>query len=201
GDSQTFGEEVDDVFTWPSILAQKRPDLEIINLAVSGYGLDQMYVTFTEEFDLWKPDVVVVAPLRDDFYRTALLFRDYSKPWFEPPRSASGTGVDLIQHPPVADMDQVVRTLGAAPLVTARRLRLANLFLSAIDNTRTVPRNWSRAAVLTTEIMRRMLERCRSAGVPLLFVLIGNFRAPDAGRDGSDPGERVYRQTCEALAP
>jgi len=48
GDSQTFGEEVDDWFTWPNILARERPDLEIINLAVSGYGVDQMYVTFRE---------------------------------------------------------------------------------------------------------------------------------------------------------
>ena len=138
GDSQTFGEEVDDSFTWPSILARARPDLEIVNLAVSGYGVDQMYVTFREELDVWKPDVVVLSPMRDDFYRASLWFRDYSKPWFEPRPAADGA-IELDEHPPIAEVDAALGMLDGMPGVRLRASRLVNLFLAVHDTVRVVP--------------------------------------------------------------
>ena len=201
GDSQTFGEEVDDRYTWPNILARERPDLEIINLAVSGYGVDQMYVTFREELDVWKPDVVVLSPMRDDFYRTSLWFRDYSKPWFEPRTEADGAiAIELDEHPPIDDVDAALRMLDGMPGVRLRASRLVNLFLAAHDTVRVVPGNWRRARVVTTELVRRMRDRCRQANVPLVFALIGNFRGAGNADDANDPGERVFRETCSALA-
>jgi len=199
GDSQTFGEEVDDWFTWPNILARERPDLEIINLAVSGYGVDQMYVTFREELDVWKPDVVVLSPVRDDFYRASLWFRDYSKPWFEPGTAADGA-VELAEHPPIADVDAALRMLDGMPGVRLRASRLVNLFLAAHDTVRIVPANWRQAHVVTTELVRRMRDRCREQKIPLVFALIGNFRGASNADDANDPGERVFRDTCATLA-
>src|SRR5690606_19446817 len=80
GDSQTAGEEVDDVFAWPTILQQLRQDEDIINLGVGGYGLTQMIITLDEEVKNWKPKNIVIAVITDDLYRSALTFRSAKMP-------------------------------------------------------------------------------------------------------------------------
>jgi len=82
GDSFTFGMETNDTATWPYLLEERDPRLQVINLGVSGYGVDQMYITLRETIADYAPDAVVVAFIGDDLRRVLLSFRDYKKPRF-----------------------------------------------------------------------------------------------------------------------
>lgn len=83
GDSFTFGTEAHDEFIWPNLLRSLDPELNIVNLAVAGYGTDQMLVTLSEEIDYYKPNLVIVAVIPDDLGRALLRFRDFKKPKFK----------------------------------------------------------------------------------------------------------------------
>ena len=83
GDSFTFGEEVADSETFGHRLQELLPRTEVLNLAVHGYGHDQMLVTLREQGLSYRPDVVIVGFVQDDMERNMLGFRDYAKPRFE----------------------------------------------------------------------------------------------------------------------
>jgi len=82
GDSFTFGIDTNDEETWPYLLETKDPGLNVINLGVGGYGIDQMDVTLQETVGVYHPDLVIIAFIGDDLRRTFLSFRDYKKPRF-----------------------------------------------------------------------------------------------------------------------
>ncbi len=83
GDSFTFGDGVSDSETYPYFLQQMLPDVEVINLAVHGYGHDQMLIYLKEESVKYQPDIVILGFLSMDSDRNMLGFRDYAKPRFK----------------------------------------------------------------------------------------------------------------------
>jgi len=85
GDSFTFGADADDAEVWPTILQSLDKRIHIINLGVSGYGLDQMYLALRESIDQYKPQLVVMAFISGDLCRAMSGFRDYQKPRFRLP--------------------------------------------------------------------------------------------------------------------
>src|SRR5262245_47270071 len=82
GDSFTFGEEVSDTETYPHLLQELLPTVEVINLGVHGYGHDQMLVLFREEGSKYEPSLVVLGFVASDMERNLMGFRDYAKPRF-----------------------------------------------------------------------------------------------------------------------
>jgi hypothetical protein len=198
GDSQTFGEEVDDLFPWPTVLARRRPELEIINLGTGGYGIDQMYVTFSEEFDRWKPDIVVVAPVPDDFYRSSLWFRDFSKPYFAPVYSQDGTLSDLAYHPPTTDPAQLLSALGSNPRVAWRKMDLVSLALGIFDSRIVAAENRRKSHDINVELLRRLATTTRAHDVPVVFVFIGNLASTDRKPNLDDFTEQTYWDICTA---
>ena len=60
GDSNTFGEGVKYGERFTDILELNYPNLEIINLGVPGYGLDQQFLSFLEEGVKYSPDYVIL---------------------------------------------------------------------------------------------------------------------------------------------
>jgi hypothetical protein len=80
GDSYTFGIDADDRDVWTNILQARDKQINVINLAVGGYGLDQMYITLQESIALYKPNLVIAALIEDDIRRMKFDFRDYQKP-------------------------------------------------------------------------------------------------------------------------
>jgi hypothetical protein len=82
GDSFTFGDELDDSETWPQLLEQQDARLNVLNLAGTGYGTDQMYLTLQESISKYQPGLVIVAFISEDLDRSLLLFRDFKKPRF-----------------------------------------------------------------------------------------------------------------------
>lgn len=69
GDSFTFGYGVDNSETWCSRLESEDPTLETVNMAVVGYGVDQMYLRFRRDAESLDYQVHVVAFIEHDFKR------------------------------------------------------------------------------------------------------------------------------------
>ncbi len=82
GDSFTFGAEVGDDDVWPVRLERLDPHYHVINLGVSGYGIDQMYLAIKETVADYRPQLVILAFIEEDFNRSMMSFRDYRKPRF-----------------------------------------------------------------------------------------------------------------------
>jgi hypothetical protein len=69
GDSLTFGEGIPYGERYSDIPEREYENLEMLNMAVPGYGLDQMLLFFAEEGVKYKPDVVVVVVAATVLYR------------------------------------------------------------------------------------------------------------------------------------
>lgn len=81
GDSQTFGDGVENDHTWCQDLESLDSRLQTVNMAVTGYGVDQMYLRYKREGTMLDHDVHVLAFVTDDFRRMALTnLVGYGKP-------------------------------------------------------------------------------------------------------------------------
>jgi hypothetical protein len=60
GDSLTFGEGIPFGDRFTDIAEQRFKNLEVLTMAVPGYGLDQMLLAFAEEGVKYQPDVVLI---------------------------------------------------------------------------------------------------------------------------------------------
>lgn len=80
GDSFTFGEDVSDEQTYCARLQAMRPEVDVVNLGVHGYGFDQMLLAFQEEGIRYRPRLVILGLVFGDSDRVTLGFRDYAKP-------------------------------------------------------------------------------------------------------------------------
>ncbi len=84
GDSFPFGFGVEDDQTFPALLEQQSPNLEVPNLGVPGYGLDQMLIAYRVLGKKLHPDYVVIGVFWEDFWRCTRAFVDtgHAKPYF-----------------------------------------------------------------------------------------------------------------------
>ncbi len=82
GDSFTFGAEATDAEVWPTILQSMDDRMHVVNLAASGYGIDQMFITCRETIDEYKPQLVILAFTTADLPRAMIGFREAPKPRF-----------------------------------------------------------------------------------------------------------------------
>jgi hypothetical protein len=81
GDSFTFAYSVDNDHTWCQLLEVLDPHLQTINLAESGYGLDQMYLRYRRDGVFLEHDVLISAFISDDLRRMQLKkFSGFGKP-------------------------------------------------------------------------------------------------------------------------
>jgi hypothetical protein len=82
GDSFTYGDEVDDLDTWPAQL-QRLTGLRVMNGGVTGYGFDQIVLRAEQLAEKYRPSVIIVSFIEHDILRVEwrrLWGRD--KPWF-----------------------------------------------------------------------------------------------------------------------
>jgi lysophospholipase L1-like esterase len=83
GDSYTMGATVADADAWSGVLARELlPGWEVLNLGVSGYGVDQAVRMFELSGASYRPDVAVLGFYLRDFQRNLTGFRSYAKPYF-----------------------------------------------------------------------------------------------------------------------
>lgn len=103
GDSFTFGDGIDDADAWPYLLQQMDKRLNVFNMAGSGYGVDQMYITLMEEASIYRPKLIIAAFIDDNLRRSMLYFRDYKKPRFE----IKGDRL-ILTNTPVGSVEEVI---------------------------------------------------------------------------------------------
>lgn len=123
GDSFTFGDEITDADTWPNRLQMQSADLNVLNIAGTGYGTDQMLITLEEEIGKYHPDLVIAAFIDDNLLRTMLPFRDYKKPLF-----LLDNNELRLSNVPVGDPETVIREIARRKYVSYGRIQLINLF-------------------------------------------------------------------------
>ncbi|GKS58907.1 hypothetical protein YTPLAS18_24340 [Nitrospira sp.] len=105
GDSFTFGEEVAAENAWVHLLGQELgPDCQVLNFAVGGYGVDQMYLRYLRDIRPWKPDLVVLAFVNHDVVRSLsiysfLLFSGGETPFAKPRFVVRGGRLEQLNTP------------------------------------------------------------------------------------------------------
>ena len=183
GDSFTFGQGVPDGRDWPARLEALDPRLQVFNLGVCGYGVDQMYLRLQEAFATCRPHLVLFAPTSLDFDRTLLRFREYAKPRFV----VQPDDTLLLTNVPVPPMEEVLRTLHHAygtwrvrdllePEDAAFRESIADGSYDA---------EWSR---LNQRILEEAALHVRGQGAALLFVhLAAHFEIAKQGYPADKP--------------
>jgi hypothetical protein len=87
GDSLAFGYGVADEETSSRQLERLEPSLEVVNLAVQGYGTDQALLRFEAEGLSYQPQTAILNfctanDFRDNGARSAIYDRAYPKPYF-----------------------------------------------------------------------------------------------------------------------
>lgn len=130
GDSFTFGDEVGDEETWPAhlerILAAENPKrpVDVVNLGVNGYGLDQAVLRFERDGASLSPDVVVLGLQPENLLRSlnvvrAIYFPGTSLPFSKPRLVVDADGVRVVNRPaaPVNDVLEALADPWASPLL------------------------------------------------------------------------------------
>lgn len=83
GDSFAWGFGVRDNEVFSQVLESLSPDVEVINMGVSGYGTDQELLLYTEEGYKYQPDLVILAFFSNDLDEiSSSISYGYPKPFF-----------------------------------------------------------------------------------------------------------------------
>lgn len=84
GDSFVFGFGVTDDAVFTAQLEKMRPDLEVINLGVAGYGVDQLLMSYRVIGRHYQADIVLIGIFEEGFWRATRAFADsgHAKPYF-----------------------------------------------------------------------------------------------------------------------
>ena len=180
GDSFAFGWGVQDRETFSAKLESGYQNLEVLNLGVAGYGVDQLLLMFRTIGKSFRPDYVFITVFPEDFWRATRAFTDagYGKPYFQlvhrkelilknvPVREPAK--MDYRQFPDIIVYGPVERTLMHSALyryLKKKALRLAR-DLGWIDPDLT--EEWR----LGEAMLRDLVREIREVGArPLLIVI------------------------------
>ena len=122
GDSMTFGYEVRCEESWGHILeSHLQPSAQVLNFAVSGHGLNQVFVRYEKEVRPWHPHVVIIGISSEMIRRINNIYPELMKPGsggfpFVRPRLMVKDGALRIMNYPVPKPEEIpthstVRTL------------------------------------------------------------------------------------------
>ncbi|MHC4177633.1 MAG: SGNH/GDSL hydrolase family protein, partial [Planctomycetota bacterium] len=164
GDSFTFGWEASHADTWPTILAETDDRLQVLNLGVPGYGVDQMCITLEESILEYRPQLVIFAYIGDDLDRSLLSFRHYRKPRFV----LEGDDLKLTNTPIGTfpqTLDELRRKYSLPNLMTYCFLREFIIHAATSSQDRK-----ERAFLLSERIVERAVAATRKHGSDFLLV-------------------------------
>jgi len=105
GDSFVFGFGVQDNETFCSQLEAKHQNLEVLNLGVAAYGMDQILMAYRTLAKDYNADYVFIGIFPEDFWRATRAFADsgHAKPYF----SLSTSGRLILHNVPVPPQYQL----------------------------------------------------------------------------------------------
>jgi hypothetical protein len=155
GDSQTFGDGVDNDHAWCQLLQSLDDRFQTVNIAQSGYGLDQMYLRYKRDETALDHDVHIFAFVADDFRRMRLTsLVGYGKPVLK-----LKNGELLTDNVPVPRSSQASHWLALKPhpLLQFRSAALVTSILQRLlpDRQKAVPSN---SADEQHQILDKMIE-------------------------------------------
>jgi hypothetical protein len=163
GDSFTFGHGVRVDESFPAVVERGLPRTDVINLAVSGYGVDQQLLMLTHRGFRYQPDVVLLGFYIPDIFRTDDLYHGgYAKPRFE--LRDHGLALTNVPVPELAGPSPPPRGLARSQVY---RLLQAKLEYRGFGD------SWD----LTDAILKRMNEETTAAGARLVAVIIPTEQA------------------------
>ena len=159
GDSQAFGFGVDFEETFGDNLDAALPDHSVVNLAMPGFGIDQMWMAVRHQALPQRPDLVIVSFIDRDFSRSLTAYRareGFNKPTF------------------VLDGDSIrPQTASDRPAGLLRFLERRSVTWTAVGGAMRrlgfrfpIGRWWHTNARLLEEIHRT----CEAEGIPAIFV-------------------------------
>lgn len=168
GDSFTFGEDVSDEEVYASRLEHLLPSTEVINMAVHGYGTDQMLLSLQQEGIKYHPDIVILGFIGQDMDRNLLSFRGFAKPKYEIANRKL-----LITHVPVPP-----------PLTWINsefyRLKLFDIYEMFLSKKRRANGEVKRASErITIALLDEMVQTIRGIGAIPVFVYLPTAREVD----------------------
>jgi len=82
GDSYTYGNEVGDEENYPFYLEGLLPKVEVLNMGVGGYGIDQIFLKYQYFGKDYSPDLVIAGLYVSMFNRANGSFTHFLKPTF-----------------------------------------------------------------------------------------------------------------------
>lgn len=176
GDSIAFGYGVADEETSSSWLERLDRALEVVNLAVQGYGTDQALLRFEREGLRFQPDVAILNfcianDFRDNGARRAIYDGVYPKPYF----ALEGDRLVLHEeHLKLSPIDRVALFLHQRSIVFHELRRLARP--AAGEDAGAVPAEHPPARDLTIALLRRLAEVARAHSVRLVVAIYPNYR-------------------------
>ncbi len=179
GDSIAYSAGVDDDHSFSALVEKRRPDIEIVNLAVGGYGTDQELIKLERQGLRYHPDVVILhfclfSDYTDNSLPSALFDARQPKPFFT---WDGHTLVEHDQHLKLSPVRRLAQWLSDYSYLYNRLRVLVGLRRPARQ-----PGVWSErknkveddlgpAAELTFALIRRMDELSRQVGARFYVVV------------------------------
>jgi len=176
GDSFTYGVDVGDNDTWPALLEAQDSRLQVINMGVAAYGIDQMCLRLENALKTLKPDLVVVAFIGDDLERALVGYRDFKKPRFDLHDEKL-----VLVNTPIPPMEEVYHQ-AKADLDRRSSIKLAILAYNFTCEFSA----WRLRDRLSARIFERMIESCRVAGAEFLLAYL------PYGEELTNPSIKLY---------
>ncbi|MFQ5611703.1 MAG: hypothetical protein ACE5H9_06180 [Anaerolineae bacterium] len=104
GPSFAHGSEVSNQASWPYLLEQSQPNLEVMNWAVAGYGTDQAFLRYQTQGAAYAPHIVIIAYEEENLRRNVNRFRPFyntgtGTPLTKPVFILSDDGLELLDNP------------------------------------------------------------------------------------------------------
>jgi hypothetical protein len=174
GDSFVWGNEVTEEENFSALLDQADNGLQVLNMGVPGYGIDQAILKYERHGAAYEPDVVILGIYVSDYERSTVAFTAAPKPLF----MMAGDQLRLtnapVPAPPVA-FEQIADSLSG-------HLYLSEFISSRLPDARQTPEAFFDTA---DEVIGRLFERLRDGldhdqRLLILHIPRGeSFRDPD----------------------
>jgi hypothetical protein len=166
GDSLAHGDEVDNADAWPARL-QHMLRRRVINIAMSGYGFDQIVLAAEKAFHSVKPAMIILSFTADDTRRNEMKrVWGSEKPYFELVDGAlSLRNTPVPASPAPADtLDVWQWAFGWSVLIDTVLRHQGWQYEWALDHERVLPRHAGE------KLSCALLVRLKGLGVPVLAV-------------------------------
>lgn len=183
GDSFTHGDEVSNSDMWQADLERARPELEVINFGVNGFGTDQSYLRYRRDGRPYNPHVVVIGIMAENILRNVSVYR---------PAYYHGTGGTAVK-PRFALDDREKLVLAPCPVSTREELQtvletraLLPVLLETDYWVQRAPRAYTGSPLFLSSLFRILYSRYENAGRdPLPYY--------------ADTGSEPFRVTARVL--